>query len=161
LLFNPATAPFYGYVLKSCSDAAASLGMQVTTAPVTDMAAVEGVVAKQASEPNGGLIVLNEDFTIAHREEIVSLIGSYRVPSVYPFRFFTELGGLASYGIDLNDNFRRAASYVDRILKGEKPTDLPVQAPVKFELTINLKTAKNLGLKISRDFLLVADEVIE
>jgi putative tryptophan/tyrosine transport system substrate-binding protein len=161
LLFNPATAPFYGYVLKSCSDAAASHGMQVTTAPVTDMAAVEGVVAKQASEPNGGLIVLNEDFTIAHREEIVSLIGRYRVPSVYPFRFFTELGGLASYGIDLNDNFRRAASYVDRILKGEKPTDLPVQAPVKFELTINLKTAKNLGLKISRDFLLVADEVIE
>jgi putative tryptophan/tyrosine transport system substrate-binding protein len=161
LLFNPATAPFYGYVLKSCNDAAASHGMQITTAPVTDMAAVEGIVAKQASEPNGGLIVLNEDFTIAHREEIVSLIGRYRVPSVYPFRFFTELGGLASYGIDLNDNFRRAASYVDRILKGEKPTDLPVQAPVKFELTINLKTAKNLGLKISRDFLLVADEVIE
>jgi putative tryptophan/tyrosine transport system substrate-binding protein len=161
LLFNPVTAPYYGYVLNSFNDAAASHSMQATTAPVKDITAVESVVATQANKPNGGLIVLNEDFTIAHREEIVSLMGRYRVPTVYPFQFFVELGGLASYGIDLSDNFRRAASYVDRILKGEKPTDLPVQAPVKFELTLNLKTAKDLGLQVSGTLIARADKVIE
>jgi len=145
LLFNPITAPYYGYVLKSFNAAAVSHGMQAITAPVKDITAVEAVAAAQANEPNGGLVVLNEDFTIAHREEIVSLIGRYRLPAVYPFKFFAEIGGLASYGIDLRDNFQRAASYVDRILKGEKPTDLPVQAPTKFELAINLKTRQPLG----------------
>jgi len=145
LLFNPITAPYYGYVLKSFNAAAVSHGMQAITAPVKDITAVEAVAAAQANEPNGGLVVLNEDFTIAHREEIVSLIGRYRLPAVYPFKFFAEIGGLASYGIDLRENFQRAASYVDRILKGEKPTDLPVQAPTKFELAINLKTRQPLG----------------
>jgi len=161
LLFNPITAPYYGYVLNSFNAAAALHAVQATTAPVKDISALEGVVAAQANEPNGGLIVLNEDFTIAHREEIVSLVGRYRLPAVYPFQFFAELGGLASYGIDLTDNFRRAASYVDRILKGEKPTDLPVQAPVKFELTLNLKTAKDLGLQVSGTLIARADKVIE
>jgi putative ABC transport system substrate-binding protein len=125
------------------------------------MAALEAIITAQAREPNAGLIVLNEDFTIAHRVEIISLAARYQVPTVYPFRFFAELGGLMSYGVDLVDNFRRAAIYADRILKGEKPADLPVQAPSKFQLVINLKTAKALGLTVSRDFLLVADEVIE
>jgi putative tryptophan/tyrosine transport system substrate-binding protein len=161
LLFNPVTAPYYGYVLNSFNAAAAAHSVQATTAQVKNISAVEAVVAAQANEPNDGLIVLNEDFTIAHREEIVSLIRRYRVPTVYPFQFFAELGGLASYGVDLTDNFRRAASYVDRILKGEKPTDLPVQAPVKFELTLNLKTAKDLGLQVSGTLIARADKVIE
>jgi putative ABC transport system substrate-binding protein len=119
-------------------------------------AALEAVIAAQA-----GLIVLNEDFTIAHRVEIISLAARYQLPTVYPFRFFAELGGLLSYGVDLIDNFRPTAIYADRVIKGEKTADLPVQAPSKFQLVINLKTAKALGLTISRDFLLVADEVIE
>jgi putative tryptophan/tyrosine transport system substrate-binding protein len=161
LLFNPTTAPFYEYVLKSFNDAAASHGVKVITTPVHDMAEVETVFSTQAHEPNCGLIVLNEDFTIAHRVEIVSLAARYRLPTVYPFQFFVELGGLASYGTDLIDNFHRAASYVDRILKGEKPSDLPVQTPVKFELAINLKTAKALGLRVSGTLLARADQVIE
>ena len=109
---------------------------------------LESVIAAQAREPNGGLIVMPDSFTDAHRVEITSLAARYRLPAVYPFRFFAEVGGLLSYGVDLTDNFRRAATYVDRILKGEKPSELPVQAPVKYELVINLKTAKALGLTI-------------
>jgi putative tryptophan/tyrosine transport system substrate-binding protein len=161
LLFNPSTAPYFGFVVKSFEAAASSHGVQAITAPVHDMAALEAIITAQAREPNAGLIVLNEDFTIAHRVEIISLAARYQLPTIYPFRFFAELGGLMSYGVDLVDNFRRAAIYADRILKGEKPADLPVQAPSKFQLVINLKTAKTLGLTVSRDFLLVADEVIE
>jgi putative ABC transport system substrate-binding protein len=102
-----------------------------------------------------------DSFTDAHRVEIISLVDRYHLPAVYAYRFFPERGGLLSYGADYSDNFRRAATYVDRVLKGEKPADLPVQATAKFELVINLKTAKELGLTITRDFLLIADEVIE
>jgi putative ABC transport system substrate-binding protein len=102
-----------------------------------------------------------DSFTDAHRVEITSLVARYRLPAVYAYRFFTERGGLLSYGADLSDNFRRAADYVDRVLKGEKPADLPVQAPTKFELTINLKTAKVLGLTVPPSLLGLADEVIE
>jgi putative tryptophan/tyrosine transport system substrate-binding protein len=114
-----------------------------------------------AREPNGGLVVMTDTFTSVHRVEITALAARYRLPAVYPFRFFTELGGLLSYGVDLPDNFRRAAAYADRILKGEKPADLPVQAPTKFELVINLKTAQTLGLDIPPTLLARADEVIE
>jgi putative tryptophan/tyrosine transport system substrate-binding protein len=100
-------------------------------------------------------------FTITYRVEVTSLAARYRVPAVYAFRFFTEAGGLLSYGENLTDNFRRAATYADRILKGEKPSELPVQAPVKFELVINLKTAKALGLTVPPTLLATADEVIE
>jgi putative tryptophan/tyrosine transport system substrate-binding protein len=102
-----------------------------------------------------------DSFTSAHRAEITSLAARYRLPAVYPFRFFAEVGGLLSYGNDQLDNFRRAATYIDRILKGAKPSELPVQAPVKFELVINLKTAKALGLDVPPTLLAHADEVIE
>jgi putative ABC transport system substrate-binding protein len=119
------------------------------------------VIAEQAREPNSGLIVMPDSFLIAHRAETTSLAAQYRLPAVYPYRLFAEAGGLLSYGIDQTDNFRRAAIYVDRILKGEKPGELPIQAPVKFELVVNLKTAKALGLTIPGTFLQRADEVIE
>jgi putative tryptophan/tyrosine transport system substrate-binding protein len=160
LLFNPTTAPFFEYYLKSFN-AAAAFGAEAFTTPVLDMSELETVVAGLASEPNGGLIVLNEDFTIAHRMEIVSLAARYRLPAIYPYRFFAELGGLLSYGVDLSDNFRRAAPYADRILKGVKPADLPVQAPTKYVLTINLKTAKVLGLDVPWFLQQRADGVIE
>ena len=147
-LFNPATAPYAEYYLNPFKAAAASFAVEAIAAPVRDTSELESVVAAQAREPNGGLIVMPDTFMIAHRAEITSLAARYRLPAVYPFRFFTELGGLLSYGNDLLDNFRRAATYADRILKGEKPSELPVQAPVKFELVINLKTAKALGLDV-------------
>jgi putative tryptophan/tyrosine transport system substrate-binding protein len=105
--------------------------------------------------------VLPDTFTGIHRDQIVSLAARYRLPAVYPFRWFAEIGGLLSYGIDSGDMFRRAASYVDRILKGAQPADLPVQAPTKYELVVNLKTAKALGLTTSESLLLRADDVIE
>jgi len=161
VIFNPATAPFAENHLKSLNNAAPSFGVEARVAHVSDVSELETVVATQAREPNSGLIVLNEDFMIAHRVEIISLAARYRLPAVYPFRFFAELGGLISYGVNLNDNFRRAVPYADRILRGAKPSELPVQAPVKFELVINLTTAKALGLTVPPPLLARADEVIE
>jgi len=161
VIFNPATAPFAENHLKSLNNAAPSFGVEARVAHVSDVSELETVVATQAREPNSGLIVLNEDFMIAHRVEIVSPAARYRLPAVYPFRFFAELGGLISYGVNLNDNFRRAVPYADRILRGAKPSELPVQAPVKFELVINLTTAKALGLTVPPTLLGRADEVIE
>jgi putative tryptophan/tyrosine transport system substrate-binding protein len=114
-----------------------------------------------AREPNGGLIVMPDAFTETHITEIISLAASNRLPSVCPFRYWAELGGLLSYGVEQTDNFRRAATYADRILKGTKPSDLPVQGPVKLTLTINLKTAKALGLDVPWFLQQRADEVIE
>ena len=130
-------------------------------APVRDRSQLDSVVSAQAREPNGGLIVMPDSFTDLHRAEITSLAARYRLPAVYPRRIFTEVGGLLSYGIDQLDNFRLAATYADRILKGEKPADLPVQAPSKYELVINLKTAKALGLDVPVQLQQRADEVIE
>jgi putative ABC transport system substrate-binding protein len=160
-LFNPATAPYAEIFLNSFRAAAASFAVEGIAAPVHDISEVESVVAAQAREPNGGLIVMPNAFATLHRMEITSLATRYGVPAVYPFRFFPEVGGLLSYGNDFHDNFRRAASYVDRILKGAKPSELPVQAPVKFELVINLKTAKVLGLEVPSLLQQRADEVIE
>ena len=128
---------------------------------VRDGSELDSVIAALAREPNSGVIAMPDSFTIAYRLEIISLADRYRLPAVYPFRFFAEVGGLLSYGVDLVDNYRRVATYVDRILKGENPSELPVQAPVKFELVINLKTAKALGLTIPDKLLALADEVIE
>jgi len=160
MLFNPATAKYADYFLKPFKDAAPSFAVEAIAAPAHDRSELEPVIAAQAREPNGGLIVMPDSFTDAHRIEITSLVARYRLPAVYAYRFFAVFGGLLSYGPDLTDNFRRAATYVDRILKGEKPADLPVQAPAKYELVINLKTANALGLTIPQLLLLRADEVI-
>jgi putative ABC transport system substrate-binding protein len=161
LLFNPATATYAEYYLKPVQAAALSFAVEVIAAPVRNKSELESVIAAQARGPNGSLIVMPDSFTGAHRAEITSLAARYRLPAVYPFRFFAELGGLLSYGNDQLDNFRRAATYADRILKGAKPSELPVQAPVKFELVINLKTAKALGLDVPWILQQRADEVIE
>ena len=161
IVFNPTTAPYANYYLAPFKAAARSFAVEETVAPVNNSGEVESVIAAQAREPNGGFIVMPDSFTDAHRAEIISLAARYALPAVYPFHYWAEDGGLLSYGVDQIDNFQRAAIYADRILKGERPGDLPVQAPSKFQLVINLKTAKALGLAISRDFLLVADEVIE
>jgi putative ABC transport system substrate-binding protein len=161
LLFNSATAPYAEYYLGPFKAAAASLALEMIAAPVRDTSELESAIAAQARAPNGGLVVMTDSFLVAHRAEITSLAARHRLPAVYPFRFFVELGGLLSYGNDLFDSFRRAATYADRILKGATPNELPVQAPVKFELVINLKTAKALGLEIPPTLLARADEVIE
>jgi putative ABC transport system substrate-binding protein len=160
-LFNPATAPFAEYYLNPFKAAAASFAVEAIAAPVRDAPELESVVAAQAREPNGGLIVMPEAFMNVHRVEIISLAARYHLPAVYPRRFFAQLGGLLSYGNDQSDNFQRTATYVDEILKGAKPSELPVQVPVKYELTINLKTAKALGLDVPVQLQQRADEVIE
>jgi putative tryptophan/tyrosine transport system substrate-binding protein len=161
MLFNPASATYAEYWLNPFKAAAASFAIEPIAAPVRDRSELGSVVAAQAREPNGGLIAMPDSFTDAHRAEITSLAARYRLPAVYPFRFFVEVGGLLSYGVDRTDNFRRAATYADRILKGEKPSELPVQAPFKYELVINLKTAKALGLDVPLHLQQLADEVIE
>ena len=161
LLFNPVTAPYAGYYLGPFKAAAASFSLDAIAAPVRDTSELESIIAAQARAPNGGLIVMTDSFLVTHRAEITSLAARYHLPAIYPFRSFVELGGLLSYGNDLVDNFRRAATYSDHILNGATPSDLPVQAPVKFELVINLKTAKALGLDVPSPLLALADEVIE
>jgi len=161
MLFNPATATYAEYWLNPFKAAAVSFAVEAIAAPVRDRSELDSVFAAQAREPNSGLIVMPDSFSIANRVEITSLAARYRLPVVYPFRSFAEIGGLLSYGVDLTDNFRRAATYADRILKGAKPSELPVQAPVKFELVIDLKTARALGLDVPLHLEQLADEVIE
>jgi putative ABC transport system substrate-binding protein len=161
MLFNPATAAYAQFWLKPFKAAAASYSVEAIDAPVHDTSELETVIAARAREPNTGLVVMPDSFTDAHRVEITSLASRYPIPAIYAYRFFTALGGLISYGIDLTDNFRLSATYVDRILKGEKPADLPVQAPTKYVLTINLKTARALGLDVPLHLQQLADEVIE
>ena len=160
-LFNPVTATYAEYYLNPYKAAAASFVMEAIAAPVRNTSELESIVAAQARAPNSGLIVMPDAFMAAHRAEVTSLVARHRLPAISPYRFYTELGGLLSYGNDILDNFRRASTYVDRILKGAKPSELPVQAPVKFELVINLKTAKALGLAVPDKLLALADEVIE
>ena len=160
-LFNPATASYAEYYLTPFKAAAPSFAVEAISAPVRDTSELESVVAAFAGGPNGGLIVMPDSFMDARRVEITSLAARYRLPTAYFFRAFAVLGGLLSYGNDLTDNYRRAATYADRILKGAKPSELPVQGPVKFELVINLKTAKALGLTVPDKLLALADEVIE
>ena len=160
-LFNPATAPYAEYYLGPFKAAATHFAVEAIAAPVRDTSGLESAIAAQARAPNGGLVVITDSFLITHRAEIISLAARYRLPAIYPYRLFIELGGLLSYGNDIVDSFRRAATYADRILKGAKPSELPVQAPVKFELVINLKTAKALGLDVPLHLQQRADVVIE
>jgi putative ABC transport system substrate-binding protein len=161
ILFNPATAPFAELYLDPFKAAGSSLGLQVSAGRVQDGASLEAVIAALGQESTGGFIAMPDSFLNANRAELTSLAARHRVPGVYPYRIFSEQGGLLSYGIDLIDNYRRAAGYADRILRGTKPSELPVQGPTKFELIINLKTAKALGLSVPLGLLNAADEVIE
>jgi putative tryptophan/tyrosine transport system substrate-binding protein len=140
---------------------APSLGVQLITADVHDATGIERAIGELARQSNAGLIVLPGAFTAIHREAIVALTARHRLPAVYPYRYFVTDGGLISYGVDVVDQYRQAATYVDRILKGEKPANLPVQAPTKYELVINLKTAKALGLDVPLILQQRADELIE
>jgi putative ABC transport system substrate-binding protein len=160
-LFNPATATYAEYYLKPFKAAASSLALEAIALPVRDTSELESVIATHAREPNGGLIVMPDTFNDAHREEITSLAARYRLPAVCPLRFYADVGCLLSYGPLPIDNFRRAAQYADRILKGEKPSDLPVQAPVNFVLTIDLKAAKALSLDVPALLQQRANEVTE
>jgi putative tryptophan/tyrosine transport system substrate-binding protein len=141
--------------------AAPSFGIELSPVNVRDAAEIERGVAAFARTSNDGLIVTGSALAVVHRDAIVAAAARHKLPAVYPFRTFVADGGLISYGPDFNDQFRRAAGYVDRILKGEKPADLPVQTPTKYELLINLKTAKALGLEVPPSLLARADEVIE
>jgi putative ABC transport system substrate-binding protein len=146
--------------LRAAEAVAPSLGVTVTAVDVQD-GEIERAVATFAGRPDGGLIVMPHHYTLANRGSIIILAARYRLPAIYPFRYFATEGGLLSYGSDQIDQWRGAATYVDRILRGEKPGELPVQSPTKFELVINMKTAKALGLNIPPAFPLRADEVIE
>jgi putative tryptophan/tyrosine transport system substrate-binding protein len=161
LLFNPATVVPLQFFMPSIQTAASSLAVEVSAAPVHAKDEIEGVIAAQARNPGGGLIVMPDTFNAANRELINTLAVRYRVPAIYYNRFFTELGGLISYGADFAEQFRQAPEYIDRILKGAKPADLPIQSSTKFALIINLKTAKALGLDVPPLMLGRAGEVIE
>ena len=141
--------------------AAPALGVTLTAASVHNATEIERAVTALAAESNYGLIVMPHPVTTVNRELIVKLAAQYRLPAVYPFRYFGRGGGLMCYGVDQVDMYRRAATYVDRILRGAKPGELPVQASDKFEMIINLKTAKTLGLTVPNTLLVAADEVIE
>jgi putative tryptophan/tyrosine transport system substrate-binding protein len=161
VIFNPETAPFADLFWRPLKAAAASFAVTPISAGVRNTDELDRMADAFARDGNGGLVVLPDVSTTNHRALIVALAARHRLPAVYPFRFFAASGGLLSYGSDVADVFRRAASYVDRILKGQKPAGLPVQAPVKYELVINLKTAKALGLDVPPMLLARADEVIE
>jgi putative ABC transport system substrate-binding protein len=160
VVFDPANPTWTAY-LRTIEAAAPSFGLRLIPAGVRDTAEIAQRIATFARDPNGALVVLPGPVTVYHREAIVVAAARYRLPAIYPSRYFTADGGLMSYGSDLADLYRRGASYVDRILRGEKPADLPVQAPTKHELVINLKTAKVLGLTVPPSLLASADEVIE
>jgi putative ABC transport system substrate-binding protein len=147
--------------LPAIQAAASALAIQVKTAPVHVKDEIEGVIATLARDPGGGLVVMPAAFNVANRELIVALAARYGVPAIYFKREFTQAGGLIAFGPDYDEGVIPAAGYIDRILKGEKPSNLPVQAPTKFDLIINLKTAKSLGLEVPLLFQQTADEVIE
>jgi putative ABC transport system substrate-binding protein len=161
LLFNPRTAPFAEAFLESAKAAGHLLDASVTMAPVANDQEIERTIVDFARDSRGGIIGITDAFVTEHREVIVSLTAKHRVPAVYGNRIIARSGGLASYAADYPDLFRRAAGYIDRILKGAKPAELPVQPPSKFELSINLKTAKGLGLNIPPQLVGLANEVIE
>jgi len=161
LMFNPDMSPQYYLYLRSFEAMPRSIAAEVTASPVRDTGEVEAAMTKLGHEPGGGLIVAPDAFTIVHQHLFIRLAQQHRVPAVHYLRRSVAQGALMSYGPDPIDLFRRSASYVDRILKGAKPADLPVQQPTKFEMAINLKTANGLGLQIPDKLVAIADEVIE
>jgi putative ABC transport system substrate-binding protein len=161
LLFNPATTVPVKFYMSSIEAAASSFAIQASTAPVHAKEEIEGVIAALAGNPGAGLIVMPDLFNTINRDLIIAVAARYRVPAIYFFRSFADSGGLASYGPDFAPQYPQAAEYIDRILKGEKPGDLPIQMPVTVPLIINLKTANALGLDVPLRLLNAADEVIE
>jgi putative tryptophan/tyrosine transport system substrate-binding protein len=161
LMFNPDTAPYYDVYLRSFERIPRSIAVDVSAAPVRNTAEIEQVIAKLGQESGSGLIAAADPFIIVQRDTILKSAKTHRVPTISVYRQFVMEGSLMSYGPDPSDIFRRAGSYIDRILRGEKAADLPVQSPTRFELVVNMITARALGLTVKDSFLLLADEVIE
>jgi putative ABC transport system substrate-binding protein len=161
LMFNPQTAPYYDVYLRWFETVQRSVSVEVTAAPIRDVADIRESITKVDRNRQTGVIVPPDPFTVVHRETIMRSAQERGIPVIWSYRQFVTEGALISYGPDTADIFRRSASYVDRILRGEKPADLPAQSPTKFELAINLKTAQTLGLTVPQTLLALADEVIE
>jgi len=161
VIFNPETNPSIALFVRSMDGAAQKLAVEVFSAPVHEPAEIEATMTMLGREDGGGVIFPAVNFTVFHRHLIFDLAARHQLPAMYARRFFAEDGGLISYSPDEIDQFRRAAGYIDRILKGERPADLPVQQPTKFDLVINLRTARALGLQVPPTLLAIADEVIE
>jgi putative ABC transport system substrate-binding protein len=162
IIYNPTTAPGAKSVfLPAFIEAARSYRIEPITLQVSSKAEIESGLAQLSDRPDIGLIVMPDNFTALYRELLVTLAARYRIPTIYPYRYFAELGGLLSYGVDAPDLFRRAAGYVSRILRGANPAELPVQGPTKFQLAINLKTAKDLGLTVPKILLAGAEYLIK
>jgi putative ABC transport system substrate-binding protein len=161
VMFNPDTYPYYEIHLKSFEAVARQLSLELFAAPVRSAAEVDEAVAKLGRQSGSALLVTPDPYMLVHRDAAIRAAAQYGVPATYSYRQMVQEGGLTSYGADANDIFRRSASYINRILKGTPPGDLPAQAPVKFEIAVNLKTAKALGLTVPPTLLATADEVIE
>jgi putative ABC transport system substrate-binding protein len=160
-IFNPETVPRGSQFLRSSKSVAGSLAIELTPVPVGDEAEIEAAIAALSRPPRGGLMVVPDPFNSVHKRLIVALTEQHRIPAIYPGRSYAAAGGLLSYGVEMPYVYRQAASYVDRILRGARPGELPVQAPSKFELVVNLKAAKSLAAEIPPTLLAIADEVIE
>jgi putative ABC transport system substrate-binding protein len=160
-IFNPKTAPYYALYLSAIEKAASTFAVELSVIEVHDDAEIERAMNILARDPDSGLIVMPDSFNMAHRQTIIGFADRHRLPAIYYFPHFATDGGLISYGPDESDMFRRAAGYVDRVLKGTKVGDLPVQQPTRFRLVINRKAAKAIGIQIPISLLAQADEVIE
>jgi putative tryptophan/tyrosine transport system substrate-binding protein len=161
VMFNPATSPYNELFERSVEDGARTFGVQVSRAPVHDDPEMAAAFERLAGQPDVGLLVPSDAFTYFRSATVVALAAKHQLPAIYPYRRFAEEGGLAAYGVDIFEQQRAAASYVDRILKGARPGDLPVQMPTKYTLIINMKTAKALDLKVPSGLLAAADDIIE
>jgi putative tryptophan/tyrosine transport system substrate-binding protein len=162
LMYNPESVPEAGaFFTGAFFDSAAEFKVEPIIAEVHSAAEIESAIVKLGSKPGGALITVPDNFLTFHRDLLVALTAKYKIPAIYPYRYFAEAGGLLSYGVDVIDLFRSSTDYVDRILRGANPATLPVQAPKKFEMVINLKTAKALGIDVPRVVLAAADEIIE
>jgi putative ABC transport system substrate-binding protein len=161
LMFNLTMAPYSGLYFRSIQDAAVTFGMEPHAMPIDNESSLEGALSALGQQPDSGLIVLLDAFTLLHRALIIQQVARYRIPAIYTIRQFTESGGLISYGVDFANQYRQAAVYADRILKGAKPAELPVQQPTKFELAVNLKTAKASSIEVPTSILVRADYVVE
>jgi putative ABC transport system substrate-binding protein len=161
VVFNRDISTFAAPFARSAQGAASNFLIAVTAVPVHDPAELKSVIAMLGQEPGGGLLLPPDSFTATHRDIIIKLAAQYKLPAIYVYRYFVDEGGLVSYGTNPVDSFAQSATYVDRILRGAKPGELPIQAPVKFELVINFKTSRALGLEVPPSLLALADEVIE